>query len=236
MTNYLPGAAAMQKLAGDSGRHRHLLPVRAAASNTCPAKVPNPPKTRRGAARLRQGQPRTVQYARPANSGPGRTFLMGLPYLLGDKDPKDPVNGWDKTWAYLTELNKYVELYPSGTGETMKNLAERHGEDHRHHDRLGHQPARPRPGAEEVEDRRAQGLHLGHRRPLRRRAQGRVRRQAGRDPAAAAVHADPGAAGQGLRQGLLLPGPGGQGRAAVDGARRTARTRSRSSAAPSTTR
>ncbi len=30
---------------------------------------------------------------------------MGLPYMLGDKDPKDPVNGWEKTWAYLKELN-----------------------------------------------------------------------------------------------------------------------------------
>ena len=40
-------------------------------------------------------------YARPANSGPGRTLLMGLPYILGDKDPTDPVKGWDKTWAYL---------------------------------------------------------------------------------------------------------------------------------------
>ena len=58
-------------------------------------------------------------YARPSNSGPGRTFLMGLPYLLGDKDPRDPVNGWDKTWAYLKELGKYVEYYPSGTKDTM---------------------------------------------------------------------------------------------------------------------
>jgi putative spermidine/putrescine transport system substrate-binding protein len=48
---------------------------------------------------------------------------MGLPYLLGDADPKDPVNGWSKTWAYLTELNRYVTLYPSTTSETMKNLA-----------------------------------------------------------------------------------------------------------------
>jgi putative spermidine/putrescine transport system substrate-binding protein len=48
---------------------------------------------------------------------------MGLPYLLGDSDPKDPVNGWSKTWAYLGELNKYVTLYPSATSDTMKNLA-----------------------------------------------------------------------------------------------------------------
>ncbi len=48
---------------------------------------------------------------------------MGLPYLLGDKDPADPVKGWDKTWAYLKELDKYVGVYGSGTTETMKNLA-----------------------------------------------------------------------------------------------------------------
>jgi len=63
-------------------------------------------------------------YARPANSGPARCFMMGLPYLLGDKDPMDPVNGWDKTWAYMSELGKYVEYYPGGTGATMKEFGE----------------------------------------------------------------------------------------------------------------
>jgi putative spermidine/putrescine transport system substrate-binding protein len=87
-----------------------------------PANVPNPPTTAQGLLDYAKANPGAVQYARPANSGPGRTFLMGLPYLLGDKDPKDPVNGWDKTWAYLKELNNYVEYYPSGTTETMKNL------------------------------------------------------------------------------------------------------------------
>ena len=48
---------------------------------------------------------------------------MGLPYLLKDKDPKDPVNGWDKTWAFLKELGQYVDYYPKGTSDTMKNLA-----------------------------------------------------------------------------------------------------------------
>jgi putative spermidine/putrescine transport system substrate-binding protein len=64
-----------------------------------------------------------VQYANPANSGPGRTWLMGLPYLLGDSNPKDPATGWNKTWSYLEQLNKYVAAYPSGTTETMQNLA-----------------------------------------------------------------------------------------------------------------
>ena len=56
--------------------------------------------------------------------GPGRTLLMGLPYILGDKDPKDPDNGWDKTWAYLKQLGESIEYYPSGTGATMKELGE----------------------------------------------------------------------------------------------------------------
>lgn len=63
-------------------------------------------------------------YARPANSGPGRQFLQCLPYVLGDKDPRDPAKGWDKTWAYLKELNQYVDYYPSGTGATLKEFAE----------------------------------------------------------------------------------------------------------------
>jgi putative spermidine/putrescine transport system substrate-binding protein len=50
--------------------------------------------------------------------------MMGLPYILGDKDPKDPVNGWEKTWAYLEELNQYIDAYPTGTGITMKELGE----------------------------------------------------------------------------------------------------------------
>lgn len=68
--------------------------------------------------------PNRFLYARPANSGPGRTFLMGLPYLLGDTDPKDPVKGWDKTWEYLKELHKHIEYYPTGTGALMKELGE----------------------------------------------------------------------------------------------------------------
>jgi putative spermidine/putrescine transport system substrate-binding protein len=48
---------------------------------------------------------------------------MGLPYILGDSDPKDPTNGWTKTWAYLAELGKHAGNYESTTSATMKNLA-----------------------------------------------------------------------------------------------------------------
>jgi putative spermidine/putrescine transport system substrate-binding protein len=91
---YLPGAYAMQKMA-------------------------------RGQAFVIDYYPSgKFMYARPSNSGPGRTFVMGLPYLLGDKDPQDPINGWDKTWAYLHELDSCIDYYPGGTTATMKELGE----------------------------------------------------------------------------------------------------------------
>lgn len=89
-----------------------------------PDKVQTPPKTPQELLAWAKDHPGKFQYARPANSGPGRTFLMGLPYLLGDKDPNDPVNGWQKTWDYLKELDNYVEYYPNGTSATMKELGD----------------------------------------------------------------------------------------------------------------
>ncbi len=122
MSNYLPGAAAMQKLAGNHGVTVTYYPS-GPLIEYLPAKVPDPPRTAQALLDFARAHPGAVQYARPSNSGPGRTFLMGLPYLLGDSDPKDPVDGWAKTWQYLAELDRYVTLYPSTTSETMKNLA-----------------------------------------------------------------------------------------------------------------
>src|SRR6202012_637193 len=51
-------------------------------------------------------------------------FLEGLPYILGASNPKDPKDGWAKTWDYLAELGKNIEYYPTGTGAVMKELAE----------------------------------------------------------------------------------------------------------------
>ncbi|PWL17612.1 ABC transporter substrate-binding protein [Falsochrobactrum shanghaiense] len=89
-----------------------------------PDKVKNVPKNAAELLEWAKQNPNKFIYARPANSGPGRTFLMGLPYLLGDSDPKDPVKGWDKTWEYLKELHQYIEYYPTGTGALMKELGE----------------------------------------------------------------------------------------------------------------
>jgi putative spermidine/putrescine transport system substrate-binding protein len=122
MKDYLPPAQKMQELAGNSGVTVTYYPS-GPLIEYLPAKVATPPTSAEELLAYAKANKGKVMYARPSNSGPGRTFLMGLPYVLGDKDPKDPVNGWDKTWAYLKELNQYVDYYPSGTADTMKALA-----------------------------------------------------------------------------------------------------------------
>ncbi len=120
---YLPGAWKMQGLAENQAVCVVFCPA-GPILEYMPDAVKQPPKTAQELLDWSRAHPRRFLYARPANSGPGRTFLQGLPYLLGDKDPMDPKDGWDKTWAYLVELGKNIEYYPTGTGATMKELAE----------------------------------------------------------------------------------------------------------------
>jgi putative spermidine/putrescine transport system substrate-binding protein len=89
-----------------------------------PERVKTAPSTAQELLDWCRQNPNRFCYARPSNSGPARTFVMGLPYILGDSDPKEPLKGWDKTWAYLKELNTHIEYYPTGTGVTMKELGE----------------------------------------------------------------------------------------------------------------
>ena len=55
-----------------------------------PDRVKTVPKTAAELLAWVKANPKRFTYARPVNSGPGWTFLMGIPYILGDKDPKDP--------------------------------------------------------------------------------------------------------------------------------------------------
>jgi putative spermidine/putrescine transport system substrate-binding protein len=123
MTNYQPAAAKMQELTQGQGIEVVFMPAGPLLEYN-PAKVKQPPTTAQELLAWCKANPNRLIYARPANSGPGNTFIMGLPYILGDKDPKEPVNGWDKTWAYLKELNSCIEYYPTGTAATMKELGE----------------------------------------------------------------------------------------------------------------
>lgn len=120
---YLPGAYVLQKLAQGQAIVDDWYPS-GPLLEYAPERVKDVPDTADKLLAWAKAHPGKFMYARPANSGPGRTFAMGLPYILGDKDPMDPINGWDKTWAWLKEINKYIEYYPSGTSATMKELGE----------------------------------------------------------------------------------------------------------------
>ncbi|MGH6861439.1 MAG: ABC transporter substrate-binding protein [Phyllobacterium sp.] len=89
-----------------------------------PDRVKSVPKTAEELLAWVKANPGRFCYARPVNSGPGWTFLMAMPYVLGDKDPSDPINGWEKTWAYLKALDDGIDYYPPGTTATMKEFAE----------------------------------------------------------------------------------------------------------------
>ncbi len=86
-----------------------------------PEKVRTPPKNTDELLAYAEQNPGQFLYARPASSGPGRSLLMGLPYILGDPDPTDPET-WENTWSYLEEIGQYVDSYPSGTTPTFEQL------------------------------------------------------------------------------------------------------------------
>jgi putative spermidine/putrescine transport system substrate-binding protein len=120
---YIPQAWKMQAIAQNHGVVVSYYP-----SGPLIEYMPDAVKTVPGTAQelldwSRQNKNKFM-YARPSNSGPGRTWLMGLPYILGDSDPHDPVGGWAKTWAYLKAIGENIEYYPGGTTQTMRELAD----------------------------------------------------------------------------------------------------------------
>ena len=121
--NYLPGAARMQEQSEGYGVLVNYYPS-GPLLEYAPDRVPSPPRTPQQLLSWAKAHPGKFMYAQPSNSGPGRTWLMGLPYLLGDSNPRDPLKGWDKTWAYLKQLDRYVAYYPAGTKDTMSALAD----------------------------------------------------------------------------------------------------------------
>jgi putative spermidine/putrescine transport system substrate-binding protein len=119
----LPQALKMQEMTQNQGVCIVFSPA-GPLLEYMPDRVKTPPTTPQELLAWAKANPNRFIYGRPANSGPGRVFMMGLPYVLGDKDPRDPKDGWDKTWAFLKELGQYIEYYPAGTGPVMKELGD----------------------------------------------------------------------------------------------------------------
>jgi putative spermidine/putrescine transport system substrate-binding protein len=89
-----------------------------------PARVPRMPRTAEGLLGWARENPRRLLYPRPEFSEAGRCFVAGLPWLLNDRDPHDPQQGWPKTWDYLAELDRHVAYYPTTSLAANRELAE----------------------------------------------------------------------------------------------------------------
>ena len=123
-TLFTPGARMMQE---NFGRGQGIAVAYSPSGplfEYAPARMAERPSTAADLLAWVRAHPNRFTYARPYNSGPGWTWLQGLPYILGDADPRDPIRGWDKSWAYLQALGEHIDYYPSGTAAMMKELAE----------------------------------------------------------------------------------------------------------------
>lgn len=120
--NYVPSAAQYQSFANGYGVVVATTPS-GPLFEYDPAKIASPPKTIDELKAWIIAHPKQFLYAQPPNSGPGRTMLMGLPYLLGDSNPEDPTNGWSKTWQFLKDIKPYTLTNPTKTGETISDLS-----------------------------------------------------------------------------------------------------------------
>jgi putative spermidine/putrescine transport system substrate-binding protein len=115
--------AKLQKIAGGYGL-MNLWSPSGPAWEYNKKRLPDPPANPRELLAWAKAHPGKFTYAQPPNSGPGRQFMQSLPYELGDKDPSDPVHGWDRTWAYLREIGKYTAAYPASSTIMNKELAD----------------------------------------------------------------------------------------------------------------
>lgn len=118
-----PQRASLQALARGSGVMNLWSPSGPAWEYNTNA-VPQLPPTPQELLAWAKAHPDKFTYAQPPNSGPGRQFIMSLPYMLGDSNPADPVNGWNKTWDYLAELGRYSAAYPPSSTIMNKQLAD----------------------------------------------------------------------------------------------------------------
>ena len=94
--------------------HVHLQPGQGA----------QPAQDARRAPGLGKGQPRQVHVRPPGELWPrAAPSSRACPTSSGTRTRRIPQT-WDKTWAFLKELDKYIDYYPSGTAITFKELAE----------------------------------------------------------------------------------------------------------------
>lgn len=82
-----------------------------------------PPRSAAALLDYARENPGRFLYPRPPESALGQHFLMALPHLLRDRDPSDVQTGWMNSWAWLEELDRYVDYYPSDDAAAFDEFA-----------------------------------------------------------------------------------------------------------------
>ncbi len=151
MKDYLEPAAAMQKLAGNYGVEVTYYPS-GPFIEYLPAKVPNPPTSAQALLDYAKAHPGKVQYARPANSGPGRTLPDGIALHPRRFRPEGPGQRLDEDLGVPEGAEQVRQLLPVRHHRDDEEPGQRIGRHHRQHHRLVHQPAGARHRAGRGED------------------------------------------------------------------------------------
>ncbi|UPY38291.1 hypothetical protein [Sediminicoccus sp. KRV36] len=86
--------------------------------------LPSAPRSAADLLEYARQNPRRFQYARPGQSRFGQAFVAAMPFLLRDRAPLDPQNGWNRTWEYLLELGRFANYYPSSGQAVAEEFAE----------------------------------------------------------------------------------------------------------------
>ena len=208
-------------------RHRHLLPVRPAARVPARPRSPSPPTTAEELLAWAKANPGKFQYARPAQLRPRPHVPDGPALPARRQGPEGPGQRLGQDLGLpegaRTSTSSY---YPSGTTETMKNLANGSRDIIASTTGWDINPRVLGTVPKEAKIGTLDGFHWVTDAHYAVVPKGVSADKQAAVAAADEVHAHPGAAGEGLRQGLLLPGPGGQGRRRSTWRRRRARRRS----------
>ena len=231
--NYQPAAADDAGARAGLRRRGRLLPVRPGARVRPGDKVGDAADLA-GPSCSPRPRPTPAASSTPTRPTPARAApsSWACPTCWATRTPRTRSTAGTRPGRSCRSSASYIKNYPSGTTETMKNLgsggvdmvASTTGWDINPRV-LGTVP-------KDVAGRPHAAAPLGERRAVRAHPEGRVRRRARRRRGADQLDAQARPAGDRLRQRLLLPRPGRQGRDARHGAGREPEDASRSSAAP----
>ena len=214
---YLPGALKMQGLAQNQAVCVVFCPA-GPIIEYMPDAVKTAAEDRAGAARLGEGAPEPLHLCAPGQFRPRPHLPAGPALHPGRQGPEGPEGRLGQDLGLSDRARQVHRVLPDRHRRRDEGAGRRLARHDRLASRLGPQPAHPRRGAEGSRGRHAGGLPLGHRRAVLGIPKG-----VSNDKLAVLLDMTKymltqAGAGDDLRQGLFLSRPGGEGRAAVDGA------------------